>query len=108
MMIAAHGTPTLRGLQVMHINGGSASGRSRSALAHLLTEGELAGAKSAIVYVSYQAQADDTASFLRSQGVVARSYHAGGGGEQGLAMTSGAQCVVISDVATQCMPLFVC
>ncbi len=61
----------------MHINKGSASGRSRSALAHLLTEGELAGAKSAIVYVSYQAQADDTASFLRSNGVVARSYHAG-------------------------------
>ena len=49
----------------------------RAVLRMLQPAGELAGAGSAIVYCTYQAQASEVAGFLCTRGVVAAAYHAG-------------------------------
>ncbi|WIA09963.1 hypothetical protein OEZ85_010175 [Tetradesmus obliquus] len=64
-------------LGVSHVNGASKGGGIAAAVVQLLTTGELASAKSVVVYAGFKATADSLAAQLQRAAVPARPYHAG-------------------------------
>lgn len=56
---------------------GSASGATKRAVLKLLRQEPLQSVPSVIVYCTFQAQADQMAQMLYTQGIRALSYHAG-------------------------------
>ena len=59
------------------MSAGSAGGGSKRAVLKLLQQEPLQSVASAIVYCTFQAQADEVAQYLYTQGLSALSYHAG-------------------------------
>ena len=59
------------------IHAGSAGGATKRAVLKLLQQQPLKGVTSIIVYCTFQAQADEVARYLYTQGVSALAYHAG-------------------------------
>ncbi|KAL6761906.1 P-loop containing nucleoside triphosphate hydrolase protein [Haematococcus lacustris] len=90
-------------LQVIHVNGATGSGRSVSWLASALKAGQLHDIESVIVYVAFQAQADEVADSLKRSGVRAVAYHAGKGMDERqkvqAAFCAGGARVVVATVA---------
>ena len=62
---------------VKSIHAGSAGGATKRAVLKLLQQQLLKGVTSIIVYCTFQAQADEVARYLYTQGVSALAYHAG-------------------------------
>lgn len=58
-------------------NAGSAGGATKRAVLKLLQQEPLKSVTSIIVYCTFQAQADEAARYLYTQGVSALAYHAG-------------------------------
>lgn len=56
---------------------GSAGGATKRAVLKLLQQEPLKSVASIIVYCTFQAQADEVARYLYTQGVSALAYHAG-------------------------------
>lgn len=90
-------------LQVIHMDNGTHSGRSRSWLLAALRSGSLSEVQSVIAYVAFQAQADEVADRLKQAGINAASYHAGKHMDERLsvqaAFCSGSTRVVVATIA---------
>ena len=59
------------------MHAGSAGGATKRAVLKLLQQEPLRSVASVIVYCTFQAQADEVARYLYTQGVGALAYHAG-------------------------------
>lgn len=64
-------------LRVEHVNGGGRGGEIASRIVTMLTRGELASCRSAVVYAGFKSSADSLAAQLSRAGVDAAAYHAG-------------------------------